>query len=144
MENRVFFIPWFWDKGTSLTSTGHKLWPHGGKNGTNKPVLNRQPTADELENVENSKNSAKIPIFALLNLNRQPMAGNLDFSEFCNSQNIDECAWQFFLLYLIANTVCSRLNLKDFSGWVMSWMNSSLISRMFLSMRLWNVLVAHN
>ena len=46
------------------------------------PVLNRQPTADELENAENSENSAKIPIFALLNINRPPMAGDLDFSEF--------------------------------------------------------------
>jgi hypothetical protein len=35
-----------------------------------------------LENAENSENSAKIPIFALLNLNRPPMASDLDFSEF--------------------------------------------------------------
>ncbi len=44
------------------------------------PVLNCQPTADELENVENSEKSAKIPIFALLNLNRSPLANELDLN----------------------------------------------------------------
>lgn len=46
------------------------------------PVLNRQPTAGELENAENSEKSAKIPIFELLDINRSPMANDLDFSEF--------------------------------------------------------------
>jgi predicted nuclease of restriction endonuclease-like (RecB) superfamily len=46
------------------------------------PVINRQPTADELENAENNEKSAKIPIFALLNINRSPLANDLDFSEF--------------------------------------------------------------
>ena len=44
--------------------------------------LNRPPTAGELENIENERKTAKIPIFALLNINRPPMAGDLDFSEF--------------------------------------------------------------
>ena len=46
------------------------------------PVLNRQPTAGELGNAENSEKSAKIPIFELLDINRSPMANDLDFSEF--------------------------------------------------------------
>ena len=33
-------------------------------------------------NAENEEKSAKIPIFALLDINRPPMAGDLDFSEF--------------------------------------------------------------
>ena len=44
--------------------------------------LNRPPTAGELENVENERKTAKIPIFALLDINRPPMAGDLDISEF--------------------------------------------------------------
>ena len=46
------------------------------------PVLNRQPMAGELENAENSEKSAKIPIFVLLDINRSPLANELDFSEF--------------------------------------------------------------
>lgn len=45
-------------------------------------VLNRQPLADDFENAENGSKMPKIPIYALLDLNRQPMAGDLDFSEF--------------------------------------------------------------
>lgn len=45
-------------------------------------VLNRQPMADDLENAENCSKMPKIPIYALLDLNRQPMVGELDFSEF--------------------------------------------------------------
>ena len=44
--------------------------------------LNRPPTAGELENIENERKTAKISIFALLNINQPPMAGDLDFSEF--------------------------------------------------------------
>lgn len=46
------------------------------------PALNRSPTANDLENVENGPKSPKIPIFALLDINRQPLADDLDFSEF--------------------------------------------------------------
>lgn len=66
--------------------------------------------AGDLENAEIEGNTAKIGIFALLNLNRPPMAGDLDFSEFRNTQNIDERACQFFLLYLITSALRTQLN----------------------------------
>lgn len=47
-----------------------------------QPALIRSPTANDLENAENGPKSPKIPIFALLDINRQPLADDLDFSEF--------------------------------------------------------------
>lgn len=45
-------------------------------------TLNRSPTANELKCVKNDEKSPIIPIHALINLNHQPVAGDLDFTEF--------------------------------------------------------------
>lgn len=45
-------------------------------------TLNRSPTANELKCVKNDEKSPIIPIHALINLNHQPVASDLDFTEF--------------------------------------------------------------
>lgn len=45
-------------------------------------TLNRSPTANELKCVKNGEKSPIIPIHALINLNHQPVTGDLDFTEF--------------------------------------------------------------
>lgn len=46
------------------------------------PVINRQPTADDLKITEKCEKTTKLPIFALLDVNRSPLANDLDFSDF--------------------------------------------------------------
>ena len=109
MENCVFFYSENSELGdaSNINRSQIATWRQKWKK---KPVLNRQPTADDLENAENSDKSAKIPIFAFLDINRPPMAGDLDFSEFRNTQNIDGRVCQFFLLYLITSALRPQLN----------------------------------
>lgn len=45
-------------------------------------VINRQPLADDLKIAENCEKKPNLPIFALLDINRSPLANNLDFSDF--------------------------------------------------------------
>ena len=45
-------------------------------------VINRQPSADDLKIAEKSERKPSLPIFALLDINRSPLANNLEFSDF--------------------------------------------------------------
>ena len=63
------------------------------------------------------------------------MAGDLDFSEFRNTQNIDERVCQFFLLYLITSALRPQLNWSLTNLWKSK--NQSVNGELMETEKLW-------